>query len=119
VSERKEGNERRGKERERVSPERGKRGGGKDARERRVRFEEDGKDERGNDEKVVLETHLNVRQRELNLPIDSSRSNERRIEGFDLVGRHDDLDVSSRVESVELVEKLQHRSLNLSFSSRG
>jgi len=64
-----------------------------------------------------MKTHLNIRQRELNLPIDPSRSNKRRIERFNLVGGHDNLDVSSRVESIELIEKLEHRSLNFSFSS--
>jgi hypothetical protein len=64
-------------------------------------------------------TNLDVRQRELDLSIDSSRSNERRVERLDLVGGHDDFDVASSVEPVELVEEFEHGSLDLSLAAGG
>ena len=38
---------------------------------------------------------LNVWQRELDLPVDTTWSDERRVKGLDLIRRHDDLDVTS------------------------
>jgi hypothetical protein len=64
-------------------------------------------------------TNLDVRQRELDLSIDSSRSNERRVERLDLIGGHDDFDVASSVEPVELVEEFEHGSLDLSLAAGG
>lgn len=45
-------------------------------------------------------------------------SDEGRIQGLDPIGGHDDLDVSSGVKSVQLVEELQHGSLDLTLASR-
>jgi hypothetical protein len=46
-----------------------------------------------------------------------SRSNQSGIQSIDLVGGHDDLDVTTVIETVQLVEKLQHGSLNFSFTA--
>lgn len=43
---------------------------------------------------------LDIREGELDLTIDTTRTDEGGVEGFDLVGRHNDFDVASRVESV-------------------
>ena len=44
-------------------------------------------------------------------------ADEGRVKGFDLVGGHDDLDVPAGIEAIQLVQKLQHGTLNLTFSS--
>ena len=49
----------------------------------------------------------------LNFPVQSSRSQESRIEGVLPVGGHDDLDVCRLVESVHLVEQLEEDALHL------
>ena len=49
---------------------------------------------------------LGVREGELDFPVDAARADEGRVQGLDLVGRHDDLDVAARVEAVHLVEEL-------------
>jgi hypothetical protein len=61
---------------------------------------------------------LDVRKREFNLAIDATWSNQSGVQGLDLVCGHDDLDVSTSVESVKLVEELQHGSLDLTFTTR-
>ncbi|GMT09450.1 hypothetical protein PFISCL1PPCAC_747, partial [Pristionchus fissidentatus] len=61
---------------------------------------------------------LLIGEGEFDLSVDTTRSDQGGVERFDAVSRHQDLDVSSRVESVELIEKLQHSTLNLAFSSR-
>ena len=60
---------------------------------------------------------LNIRQRELDLAVDSPWSDEGRVKGLDLVGSHDDLDVPAGIETIQLVQELQHGTLNLTFSS--
>ena len=60
---------------------------------------------------------LDVRERELDLSVDTSWSNQSGVQGLDPVRGHDDLDVSSCVESVELVEELQHCSLDFAFTT--
>ena len=52
-----------------------------------------------------------------NLSVDTSGTNQRRIQGLDLVGSHDDLDVATIIETIQLVEKLQHGSLDFTFTS--
>ena len=65
------------------------------------------------------ETLLTPRgQWELDLPVDTTWSDERRVKGLDLVGGHDDLDVPSGVETIELVEELQHSTLDFAFTTR-
>ena len=62
---------------------------------------------------------LDVRQREFDLAIDPAGADEGGVETFDLVGGHDDLDVASLVESIELVEQLEHGPLDLAGAARG
>ena len=59
-----------------------------------------------------------VGQRKLDLTVDSARSDEGGVERFDAVGGHDDLDVSLRVEAVELIEQFEHGSLDFPLASR-
>ena len=61
---------------------------------------------------------LNVWQRELNLPVDTTWSNKSGIEGLNLVGGHNDLNISPGVKTVELVQKLQHGTLDFTFTAR-
>ena len=44
-------------------------------------------------------------------------SNECRIQCFDSVGRHDNLNVATGIKSIKLVEKFQQGSLNLPLST--
>ena len=55
---------------------------------------------------------------EENLAVNTTRTDQGRVECFDLVGGHDDLDISTVVETVQLVEQLQHGSLNLTLTTR-
>ncbi|GMR51339.1 hypothetical protein PMAYCL1PPCAC_21534, partial [Pristionchus mayeri] len=73
---------------------------------------------------VALDAHLfsvdledvrtsgKIWQRELDLPVESSGSHEGGVEGVGTVSRHEHLDVSAGVESVELVDQLEHRTLH-------
>lgn len=61
---------------------------------------------------------LDIRQRELNLPVDSTGADKRGVERLDAVSGHDDLDVAAGIKAVELVEQFQHCSLNLLFTAR-
>lgn len=54
-----------------------------------------------------LEPTLLVRQGDLDLSVQSSRSEERGVERVRSVGGHDDLGSTERVETVHLVEKLK------------
>ena len=62
-------------------------------------------------------SRLTVRVLEENLSINTTRTDQSRVESVDLVGGHDDLDVTAVVETVQLVEQLQHSSLNFALSS--
>ena len=55
---------------------------------------------------------------EENLSVDTSRTDQSRIQGFNLVGGHDDLDVTAIIESIKLVKKLKHGTLDFSFTTR-
>ena len=55
---------------------------------------------------------------EEDLSVDTTRSDKGRVESVDLVCSHNDFDVSSVIETIKLVQKLQHRSLDFSLSSR-
>mmetsp|Transcript_10758 Transcript_10758/g.33951 ORF Transcript_10758/g.33951 Transcript_10758/m.33951 type:complete len:292 (+) Transcript_10758:2279-3154(+) len=61
---------------------------------------------------------LDVGHRELDLAIDPAGPEERRIERLDLIGGENHLHVAPRVESVELVEQLEHRALDLALAPR-
>jgi hypothetical protein len=60
---------------------------------------------------------LQIRKTKLNLTIETTRSEKSRVEGIGSIGCHENLDVSSRVKTVELVDELKHRSLNLVVTS--
>lgn len=61
--------------------------------------------------------HLQVRQAELNLPVQTARSHQGRVECVRSVGGHQNLDVPTRVEPVQLVDELQHGPLDLVVST--
>lgn len=61
---------------------------------------------------------LDVREREFDLSVDTTRPNESWIKRFDLVCGHDDLDVASSVEAIKLVEEFQHGALDFPLASR-
>jgi len=54
---------------------------------------------------------------EQDLSINSTRSDEGRIERLDLVSSHDDFDIAAVIETVELIEKLQHSTLDLALAA--
>lgn len=56
---------------------------------------------------------LDIRKTELNLTVKSSGTEKGGVESVRTIGGHDDLDVSTGVESIKLVDELQHGSLNL------
>ena len=51
-----------------------------------------------------------------NLPVQSSRSEESRVQNIRSVGGHEELDLTQLVKSVHLVQQLHESSLNLSVS---
>jgi hypothetical protein len=61
---------------------------------------------------------LTVGVLEENLSVNTTRTDKGRVERLDLVGGHDDLDVSTIIETVQLVKQLQHSSLNLTLTTR-
>jgi hypothetical protein len=61
---------------------------------------------------------LDVAQRKFNFAINTTQSDKCEIQRLDPIRRHDDLHVSPGVEPIELIEKLQHRSLDLTFTTR-
>lgn len=56
---------------------------------------------------------LVVRQRKFYTAVQSSGSEEGGIEGVGPIGGHEHLDISTRIKAVELIDKLQHRPLDL------
>ena len=60
---------------------------------------------------------LTVGVLEENLSVNTTRTDKGRVERLDLVGGHDDLDVSTVIETVQLVKQLQHSSLNLALTT--
>lgn len=62
-------------------------------------------------------THLQVRQAELDLPVQTSGSHQGRVQGVRSVGGHQHFDVASRVEAIQLVDELQHSPLDLVVST--
>lgn len=61
--------------------------------------------------------HLQIRQAELDLPVQTSRSHEGRVQGVWSVGGHQHFDVATWVEAVQLVDELQHSPLDLVVST--
>jgi hypothetical protein len=52
-----------------------------------------------------------------NLAVNTARADQGGIERLDLVRRHDDLDITTVIETVQLVEELQHGALNLALAA--
>ena len=64
-----------------------------------------------------VETSILIWRRELDLAVNPSWSQESRVQDVDSVRGHDNLDVLRGLKSVQLVEQLQHGSLDLGISS--
>lgn len=62
-------------------------------------------------------SHLQVGEAELNLPVQTSRSHQGWVQCVWSVGGHQNFDVSTRIEAVQLVDELQHCPLDLIVSS--
>mmetsp|Transcript_15507 Transcript_15507/g.44094 ORF Transcript_15507/g.44094 Transcript_15507/m.44094 type:complete len:360 (-) Transcript_15507:226-1305(-) len=60
-----------------------------------------------------LRPALQVGQTKLDLPVQASRTQQRRVQRIRPVGCHQHFDVSPRVESIQLVHNLKHGSLHL------
>lgn len=67
--------------------------------------------------RILDNAHLQVGQAELDLPVQTSRSHQGRVQCVRSVGGHQHLDVASRVEAIELVDELQHSPLDLIVST--
>src|SRR5699024_9017451 len=61
-----------------------------------------------------LETTNLVGQRDLNLPVQTTSSQQGRVECIGTVGSHNNLSLSEIVESIQLVKKLHQCSLDFS-----
>lgn len=61
--------------------------------------------------------HLQVGKAKLDLPVQTSRSHQGRVQCVRSVGGHQDFDVASGVEAVQLVDELQHGPLDLVVSA--
>lgn len=66
----------------------------------------------------LLQIKLTVGVLEENLAVNTTRANKGGIKGVDLVGCHDDLDIATVVETVELVEQFEHSALNFTLATR-
>ncbi|TLS25756.1 hypothetical protein PpBr36_07926 [Pyricularia pennisetigena] len=78
---------------------------------------------------VLVERHLGgvegedlalgvlIRILEQDLSVDTAGSDQGRVKRLNLVGGHNDLYVTTVVETVELVEQLQHGTLDLALAS--
>mmetsp|Transcript_92954 Transcript_92954/g.259771 ORF Transcript_92954/g.259771 Transcript_92954/m.259771 type:complete len:270 (-) Transcript_92954:430-1239(-) len=66
-------------------------------------------------ENVAL--RLGVRKGEFDLTIDSTGTNQGGIERFNAIGCHDDLDITTFIEPVQLIQEFQHRTLNFFCST--
>jgi len=60
---------------------------------------------------------LHVREWELDLPVNTTWSNQSGIQGLYPVRGHDNFDVSACIKTVELIEQLQHCSLDFAFTA--
>jgi hypothetical protein len=66
-----------------------------------------------------LKTALTVRVLEENLAVDTTRSDKSGIQCVDLVGSHNNLDITAIIETVQLVQKLEHSTLDFTLTTRG
>src|SRR4051812_24584736 len=55
---------------------------------------------------------------EEDLTIDTTGTDEGGVESIDFVGSHDNLDISTIIETIQLIEEFQHSSLDFSLSTR-
>eukprot|EP00047_Mylnosiga_fluctuans_P002620 m.225234 g.225234 ORF g.225234 m.225234 type:complete len:387 (+) comp11232_c0_seq1:43-1203(+) len=70
----------------------------------------------GNGSRVDLEdvqAGLLVRQRDLDLAVQTARPQQRRVQHVRPIRRHDDLDLAQHIEAVHLVQQLHQRTLDL------
>mmetsp|Transcript_75506 Transcript_75506/g.161761 ORF Transcript_75506/g.161761 Transcript_75506/m.161761 type:complete len:274 (+) Transcript_75506:100-921(+) len=63
-----------------------------------------------------IDARLLIRQRDFHLPVQSARAQQGRVEGVWTVRRHDDLHTAQVVESIDLIQKLHERALDLAVS---
>lgn len=56
---------------------------------------------------------IKIRQAELNLPIQPSRTQQRRVQRIRPVGGHEHLDIAPRIKPIKLVHDLKHGALDL------
>ena len=63
-----------------------------------------------------LHTTLKIWQTKFNLPIDSTGSGESRIKGVRPVRSHEYLDVTPVVETIKLVDNLEHGTLDFGIT---
>lgn len=66
---------------------------------------------------LTLRCHLQVRQTELDLPVQTSGSHQGWVQCVWSVGGHQNFDVATRVKAVQLVDELQHGPLDLVVST--
>lgn len=66
-----------------------------------------------------IRSGLDARRREFDFTIDAAWSEERGVQNVQTVRGHDDFDVLGGLETVQLVEELQHGALDLRVASRG
>ena len=59
---------------------------------------------------------LHIRKGEFDFSVDPARSNQSRVQRLDLICSHDHFDISPCVKSIQLIEKLQHGSLDFAFA---
>eukprot|EP00050_Salpingoeca_kvevrii_P006166 m.287788 g.287788 ORF g.287788 m.287788 type:complete len:445 (-) comp11847_c0_seq1:145-1479(-) len=64
-----------------------------------------------------LETSILIWGRKLDFAVNATRTEQRRVENINAVGRHDDLDVLGGLKTIELVEQLQHGALDLAIAA--
>mmetsp|Transcript_14690 Transcript_14690/g.41334 ORF Transcript_14690/g.41334 Transcript_14690/m.41334 type:complete len:292 (+) Transcript_14690:196-1071(+) len=58
---------------------------------------------------------LSIREGKLDLPVNTARPDQRRVQALDAVSRHDDLDITHGIKSIHLVEQLKHCALDLAL----
>lgn len=70
-----------------------------------------------NDPSMQYEEQLTVWVLEENLPVNTARTDKSGVKGLNLVSGHDNLDITAVIETVQLVEKLQHGTLDFTFTT--
>lgn len=67
-------------------------------------------------DEFFFQSYFFIRQRNFDLSVDSSWSNERRVQAVDSVRGQNYPDIIILVKAIQLVQKFQHRPLDLLFS---